>query len=104
MGIRYRLAAGFAAVAMISTAASAQPPAFPWPDRQRAAASLAYDDALPSQLDNAIPALDRPGLRGSLYLTLAAEPVRDRLEGCRAAARNGRAPVNPTRLHQVSAR
>ena len=103
MGIRYRLAAGFAAVAMISTAASAQPPAFPWPDGQRAAVSLAYDDALPSQLDNAIPALDRHGLKGSFYLTLAAEPVRDRLEDWRAAARNGHELGNHSLFHQCSA-
>src|SRR5512138_1743299 len=97
MGIRYRLAAGFAVRAMVSTAvlavvsaaAWAQPPDFPWPDGQRAAVSLAYDDSLPSQLDNAIPALDRHGLKGSFYLTLAADPVRDRLEDWRAAARNG---------------
>src|SRR5690606_22054131 len=103
MGIRYRLAAGFAAVAMISTAASAQPPAFPWPDGQRAAVSLAYDDALPSQLDNAIPALDRHGLKGSFYLTLAAEPVRDRLEDWRAAARNGHELGNHSLLPQCTA-
>ena len=35
----------------------------------RAAVSLAYDDALDSQLDNAIPALDRHGLRATFYLT-----------------------------------
>lgn len=104
MGIRHRLAAGFVALAMISTTASAQPAAFPWPGGQRAAVSLAYDDALPSQLDNAIPALDRRGLKGSFYLTLAADAVRDRLEDWRAAARNGHELGNHSLFHQCSTR
>ena len=32
---------------------------FHWPDGRKAAVSLAYDDALDSQLDNALPVLDR---------------------------------------------
>ena len=40
---------------------------FAWPEGRKAAVSLAYDDALDSQLDTAIPALDRHGLKGSFY-------------------------------------
>ena len=52
---------------------------FHWPDGRKAAVSLAYDDALDSQLDNALPALDRHGLKASFYLTLAADTLRTRL-------------------------
>ena len=44
---------------------------FAWPEGRKAAVSLAYDDALDSQLDTAIPALDRHGLKGSLCLGFA---------------------------------
>ena len=52
---------------------------FTWPDGQKMAISLSYDDALNSQLDNAIPALNRHGLVASFYLTLASPTVRQRL-------------------------
>jgi len=76
--------------------------AFAWPDGRRAAVSLAYDDALPSQLDNALPALDRHGLKASFYLTLAADTVRDRRGEWQAAARNGHELGNHTLFHQCS--
>lgn len=77
--------------------------AFTWPQGRKAAVSLAYDDAAPSQLDNAIPALDRHGLKGSFYLTLASESVRRRLPEWRAAAANGHELGNHTLFHQCSA-
>lgn len=76
--------------------------AFPWPGGQQAAVSLAYDDALDSQLDHAIPALDKHGLKGSFYLQLSRDPVRDRLEEWRAAAANGHELGNHTLFHQCS--
>src|SRR5690606_5920828 len=104
MRIRYLLAAAFAAGTLALATAAAMPPPFPWPDGQRAAVSLAYDDALPSQLDNAIPALDRHGLKGTFYLTLAADTVRERMEEWRAAARSGHELGNHSLFHQCSAR
>lgn len=77
---------------------------FAWPEGRRAAVSLSYDDALPSQLDNAIPALDRHGLKGSFYLILAAESVRTRMDDWRAAARNGHELGNHSLFHQCSAK
>ena len=62
---------------------------FAWPQGRKAAVSLAYDDALDSQLDHALPALDRHGLKGSFYLQLSREPVRRRMHEWRAAAANG---------------
>jgi len=96
------------AVALLSAvascaAAAAEPAAFAWPDGQRAAVSLAYDDALDSQLDTAIPALDRRGLKASFYLTLSSDTVRTRMDAWRAAARNGHELGNHSLFHQCAA-
>jgi para-nitrobenzyl esterase len=40
-----------------------------WPNGARAAIVLTYDDAAPSQLDHAIPALDSVGLKGTFFLS-----------------------------------
>lgn len=79
-------------------AAAAEP--FAWPDGRRAAVSLAYDDALPSQLDHAIPALDRHGLKGSFYLTLASDTLRTRRQAWVDAARRGHELGNHSLFHQ----
>jgi len=78
--------------------AAAEP--FAWPDGRRAAVSLAYDDALPSQLDHAIPALDRHGLKGSFYLTLASDTLRTRRQAWVDAARHGHELGNHSLFHQ----
>lgn len=83
-------------------AAAVPPAAFAWPAGQRAAVSLAYDDALASQLDVAIPALDRHGLKGSFYLTLSGDTVRARLDDWRAAARRGHELGNHSLFHQCA--
>ena len=82
------------------SAAHAAGTAFPWPNGARAAVSLAYDDALGSQLDNAIPALDHHGLRGSFYLTLANPSLGDRLPEWRDAAAHGHELGNHTLFHR----
>jgi peptidoglycan/xylan/chitin deacetylase (PgdA/CDA1 family) len=84
-----------------SAVASAAEP-FPWPHGARAAVSLAYDDAIDSQLDNAIPALDRFGLKGSFYLTLANPSLMKRLDEWRAAAAHGHELGNHTLFHACS--
>ncbi len=44
-------------------------PRFAWPDGRRAAITLTYDDAIPvSDLDVAIPQLDKAGLKGTFFL------------------------------------
>ena len=86
--------------AFAGTAAAA---GFEWPDGARAAVSLAYDDALDSQLDHALPALDRHGFRASFYLTLASPGVRLRLDEWRAAAATGHELGNHTLFHPCSA-
>lgn len=76
---------------------------FGWPDGQKMAISLSYDDALDSQLDVAIPALDEHELVASFYLTLASPVVRDRLSEWRAAAMKGHELGNHTIYHPCSA-
>ena len=90
------------ALAAVTCRAVAGEPPFEWPDGRKAAISLAYDDALDSQLDNAIPALDRHGLKGSFYLVLANAAVGKRLDEWRRAAANGHELGNHTLFHQCS--
>ena len=75
---------------------------FAWPDGARAAVSLAYDDALDSQLDNALPVLDRHGIRASFYLQLSNPSVARRMEDWRAAARRGHELGNHSLFHQCA--
>jgi peptidoglycan/xylan/chitin deacetylase (PgdA/CDA1 family) len=86
-----------------ATLANAAQPPFAWPHGAKAAVSLAYDDAIDSQLDNAVPALDRAGLKGSFYIKLASDTLRRRLPEWRAAAANGHELGNHTLFHQCSA-
>ena len=87
-----------------ATLAHAADAGFAWPHGEKAAVSLAYDDAIDSQLDNAIPALDRAGLKGSFYLTLANPSITKRLEEWRAAAARGHELGNHTLFHLCSAK
>jgi len=75
---------------------------FQWPNGARAAVSLAYDDALDSQLDVAIPALDKYQLKGSFYLQLSNPAVDKRMADWRSAARNGHELGNHSLFHQCS--
>ncbi|WP_081933857.1 polysaccharide deacetylase family protein [Massilia sp. 9096] len=86
------------------TAPAAAPSAFHWPHGERAAVSLSYDDALGSQLDHAIPALDRAGLKATFYLQLSNPAVRNRMAEWRSAAARGHELGNHTLFHQCSNR
>lgn len=92
-----------AGIAGAPLAKAADKQSFVWPEGRKAAVSLAYDDALDSQLDNAIPALDKFGLKGSFYLQLSRDPVRERMAEWRAAAAHGHELGNHTLFHQCSA-
>jgi len=89
-------------LATVATQPGAADPAFAWPHGAKAAVSLAYDDAIDSQLDNAIPALDRAGLRGSFYIKLASPSLARRMPEWRAAAAHGHELGNHTLFHQCS--
>ncbi len=101
-----RLKAAFVAViaSVIAVAAAAQSsvPPLVWPNKALAAVSLAYDDALDSQLDIAVPALNRHGLKASFYLTLGSDTVRKRLVAWRRVAAQGHELGNHTLFHQCS--
>jgi peptidoglycan/xylan/chitin deacetylase (PgdA/CDA1 family) len=47
-----------------------------WPEGRRAAVSLTYDDAIPSQRLNAVPALNARGLRGTFFLTGKSDDLK----------------------------
>jgi hypothetical protein len=99
--ISFALAVLLPAVLAASPAALAAA-SFHWPNGARAAVSLAYDDALDSQLDNAIPALDKYRLKGSFYLQLSNPAVAKRMAAWRAAARHGHELGNHSLFHQCS--
>lgn len=75
---------------------------FPWPNNAKAAVNLAYDDALNSQLDIAIPQLNKAGLKGTFYISLASDTLVNRLEDWRVAARQGHELGNHSLFHQCS--
>ena len=67
-----------------------------WPNGARAAIVLTYDDAVPSQLDNAIPALDSVGLKGTFFLSNVRQADVARWK---AAAASGHELANHTLNH-----
>ena len=75
---------------------------FKWPNGQKAAVSLSYDDALNSQLDHAIPTLNKYGLKGTFYLQLSSPAIDQRLPEWRAAAKKGHELGNHSLFHQCS--
>jgi peptidoglycan/xylan/chitin deacetylase (PgdA/CDA1 family) len=77
-------------------------PAAAWPGGARAAVSLAYDDALDSQLDIALPALDKHGLKATFFLQLSSPAIPKRMAAWRAAAKRGHELGNHTLFHQCS--
>lgn len=96
---RRRLLAGSALGSALSSALVLAPA---WGQPGRAAVSLSYDDALPSQLDHAFPALQRHGLRASFYPTLAAETIAGRLMEWRRVAAAGHELGNHSLFHGCS--
>jgi peptidoglycan/xylan/chitin deacetylase (PgdA/CDA1 family) len=62
---------------------------FSWPNNTKAAVSLSYDDALNSQLDNALPALIQHNLKATFYLSLNSPTIAKRLSEWRTAAKLG---------------
>jgi peptidoglycan/xylan/chitin deacetylase (PgdA/CDA1 family) len=87
-------AAGVLAAAGLAASAWAGP----WPDGEKVAVVLTYDDALPSQLDIALPALDAAGLKGTFFVTgTGLKP--DTIARWRAAAAEGHELGNHTVFH-----
>jgi len=61
--------------------------------------SLTFDDGLASQLDYAIPTLQRHGLRGTFYLSVGNQGFGRRHEDWAAAAKAGHELANHTIFH-----
>ena len=74
-----------------------------WPQGASVAVSLTYDDALESQLDNAVPVLDEHGFKGTFYLAVGRDVMRDRLDDWRALAAAGHELGNHTIYHPCRA-
>lgn len=84
---------------LLSSAAYAADDTFTWPNNTLAAVSLSYDDALHSQLDNAVAALNKYDLKGSFYLTLASPAFQTRKQEWQAIAEQGHELGNHTINH-----
>lgn len=87
---------------LFTTPAYGENAPFKWPKGAKAAVNLAYDDALDSQLDNAIPALNKYKLKGTFYLNTASPTLTTRLDEWRKAAKQGHELGNHSIFHQCS--
>ncbi|NLS29057.1 hypothetical protein S2M10_40710 [Sphingomonas sp. S2M10] len=70
-----------------------------WPNGAKAAVVLTYDDALPSQLDHVVPALDAEGFKGTFFL---ANVQQAHVERWRGVAADGHELANHTIFHPCS--
>ena len=77
-------------------------PAPVWPGGRRGAVSLTYDDGLNSQLDHALPELNRRGLKATFFLT--RENMEGRLADWEAAGRAGHEIADHTITHPCDLR
>ena len=69
-----------------------------WPDGQKAAVVLTYDDALQSQFENVLPQLDAAGLKGTFFLPGKGIRPED-VARWRAVAAEGHELGNHTLFH-----
>lgn len=70
-----------------------------WPENNKVAISLSYDDALNSQLDNAIPALNQRNLKASFYIVPLSQVFKERLNEWKQVAKSGHELGNHTLFH-----
>jgi len=75
-------------------------PSFAWPDNQRAAVSLTFDDARASQVFRGLPILDRHDVKGTFYVSL--RPLEQQLDAWLEASANGHEIGNHTLTHPCS--
>ncbi|HXQ10911.1 MAG TPA: polysaccharide deacetylase family protein [Caulobacteraceae bacterium] len=95
--MRTRRSVGAGLGASLLAPARAAATAFAWPGGARAAVSLSYDDALDSQIVNAVPALAAAGLKATFFLT--KDNVGPALDGWVGVARAGHEIGNHTITH-----
>ena len=70
---------------------------FRWPDGKRAAVSLSFDDARPSQVDKGVPLLNKYGIKATFYVQ--GENVEKRLDDWKKVVAEGHEIGNHTRTH-----
>ncbi len=70
-----------------------------WPDGQRAALSLSYDDGLAHHVDTVAPALEAAGLRGTFYVPIHGSDLAARPAAWRRLAQAGHELGNHTVFH-----
>jgi len=73
---------------------------FPWPGGARAAVSLSFDDARPSQVDVGAPVLDRYGVKATFFLVPSS--AEQRLAGWKKIAAAGHELGNHSLDHPCS--
>lgn len=73
---------------------------FAWPEGKRAAVSLTFDDARPSQLDRGVPILHAYGIRATFYVI--PRNMEPRREDWRRAVAAGHEAGNHTVVHPCS--
>ena len=77
-----------------------KPASFCWPGGRRAAVSLSWDDARPTQVEIGLPILDHYGIKGTFYVLPAG--VESRLDLWRRAVDGGHEIGNHTINHPCS--
>jgi peptidoglycan/xylan/chitin deacetylase (PgdA/CDA1 family) len=90
--------AALVAIPMLS--ARQAPSDIQWPDGKRVALSLSFDDGRESQVEGGTALLDRYGVKATFYVTPPA--VERRLDGWKAAVRNGHEIANHSLTHPCS--
>ncbi len=76
---------------------------FKWANGEKIAISLSYEDALDSQLDNALPSLNKHNFRASFYLLLTYSTISERLSDWRKVASQGHELGNHSIFHPCRA-
>jgi hypothetical protein len=97
MRVNVRALAAVFSIAGTAALGAQQSSPMTWPGGHHAAIVLSYDDALRSQLDNAVPALDAAGLKATFFLsgTFRQEDV----DRWRATAKGGHELGNHSVFH-----
>ena len=75
-------------------------PSFPWPQGKRAAVTLTFDDARPSQVDAGVPLLDEFGVKATFFVL--PDGLRARTEAWKRAAAAGHEIANHSMTHPCS--
>lgn len=73
-----------------------------WKGGKKCVVCLTYDDAMDSQLDHAVPQLDKYGLKGTFYLKGSSPALYHRMEEWKAIAATGHELGNHTLFHPCS--